>query len=249
MINLRILTTCFLIFCFQLISCQKESYPPTDIEILGKIVKPEFNDEYIYPILPGTPEWKQFESHDEMVEAVRIPDAILQKISTWGLIESCFKYPLRGDNMFMNCPSDWINSLSISNGGLHELFSRPDVSKILLYNYRYLDSNKVPDLFDWRYIELIVGCDAFISKLNERQLLYLVAVAIKKSQEQRAYANSSFPPNSLYIMGNAMTHAGYKPFIDYCILQKTLIEGKFKYWPISNDLMKIEEYAKEFIRN
>lgn len=149
----------------------------------------------------------------------------------------------------MNCLSDWIKKLSKSDGGLNELFSRPDVVKILLYNYRYLDFNKVPDLYDWRYIELMIGCDAFVSKLNERQRLYLVVIAIKKSQEQRDYINSSFPPNSLYILGNAMTHAGYKPFIDYCISQKTLIDGKFTYWAMSNDLMKIEEYAKDFIRN
>jgi len=241
----KILTTCILVLGVQLISCKKESdSPPTDSEILGNLVKPGIIDEYIYPIQPGTPEWKALQSHDEMVEAVKIPDSVLHKISTWGLVESCFKYPLGGDYLFMNCPSDWINDLSRSFNGLSELFSRTDISAILLYNYRYLDFNK----YSWygcQYIDLIVGCDAFVSKLNNRQLLYLVSVAIEKSQEQSEYFQIDLP-NSFYIMANAMIHAGYKPFIDYCTTQKYLISGIYTY---CHGEAKIEEYAKEFIRN
>lgn len=241
----KILTSCILILCVQLIACKKESdTPPKDLEILGNIVKPEIIDEYIYPIQPGTPEWATLQSHEEMVEAVKIPDSVLHKISTWGLVETCFKYPLGGDNMAMNCPSVWINDLSGSFNGLSELFSRTDVSVILLYNYRYLDFNKYRWYY-WQYIELIVGCDAFVSKLNKRQLLYLVSVAIEKSQEQGEYFQSDLP-NSFYIMANAMIHAGYKPFIDYCTTQNYLNSGTYTY---CHGEEKIEEYAKEYIHN
>jgi hypothetical protein len=241
----EILTTCILVICVQFISCKKETTsPPTDLEILGNIAKPEIIDEYIYPIQPGTPEWAAFQSYDEMLEAVKIPDSVLNKLSTWGLVESCFKYPLGGDNMAMNCPSIWINDLSKSFNGLNKLFSKTDVSVILLYNYRYLDFNKYNWIY-WQYIELMVGCDAFVSKLNNRQLLYLVSVAIEKAQVQKDYSQSVLP-NSYYIMANAMIHAGYKPFIDYCITQKYLDSGIYTY---CHGEEKMEEFAKEFIKN
>jgi hypothetical protein len=228
-----------------LIACKKEfDSPPTDSEILGNIVKPEIIDEYIYPVQPGTPEWAALQSYDEMIEAVKIPDPVLHNISTWGLVETCFKYPLGGDNLAMNCPSVWINDLSESFNGLSELFSRTDVSIILLYNFRYLDFSKYRWDY-WQYIELIVGCDAFVSKLNKRQLLYLVSVAIVKAQEQEEYYQAGIS-HTRYILANAMIHAGYKPFIDYCTSQKYLDSGVYTY---CHGEEKIEEYAKEFIRN
>lgn len=246
----KILYVFLLLLFAQLLSCNPESeLPPDDREILGNTVKPDIIDEYIYPIRPGMPEWAALQSHDEMEAVLQIPDQVFQTISTWGLVASCFNYPLGGDNMAMNCPSDWINYLSKSFSGLNELFARPDVSIILLFNYRNLDFKKYPGWMDWRYIELMIGCDAFISKLNERQLLYLVTVALKKAQEQRDYFKSSSPPNSDYIMGNAMIHAGYQPFIDYCVSNNSYNAGAFRYWAMNNDAIKIEKFAHDFVGN
>jgi hypothetical protein len=177
-----------------LIACKKKSDSPlTDSEILGNIVKAEIIDEYIYPIQPGTPEWAALQSHEEMIEAVKIPDLVLHNISTWGLVETCFKYPLGGDCLLMDCPSSWINDLSTSFNGLNELFSRTDVSVILLYNYRYFDFNKYPNWIDWQYIELMIGCDAFVSKLNNRQLLYLVSLPLKSLRNKKNIFNLFYP--------------------------------------------------------
>lgn len=239
----RIEKTAFLFLIILLpFSCKKESdAPPTDSEILGKVVKPEVINEYKYPILPGTPEWEALQSNEEMEEAVEIPASVLDTISTWGLVESCFKYPLGGDYMLMNCPSEWINELSVRFDGLNELFARSDVSTILLYSFRYLDLSKY-DWFSGQYIELIVGCDAFVSQLNKRQLLYLVSLAIEKAHVQTDYLpwQSSLP----YIMGNAMIHAGYTPFIDYCNSQNYIESGVYIYCH-GDDI--IEKYAYKYI--
>ena len=96
---------------------------------------------------------------------------------------------------------------------------------------------------------MVIGCDASVSKMNKRQLLYLVAVALGKDKEQREYFNISFPPYSVYIMANAMTHAGYKPFIDYCAAQKEVNIGELILWGYNASAEKIEEYAKEFVKN
>ena len=43
-------------------------------------------DAYDYPIKGGTEEWKRFTSHDEMLIACQIPDAILKGMSVLQLI-------------------------------------------------------------------------------------------------------------------------------------------------------------------
>jgi len=241
----KVISICILIVCLQLISCKKkETYSlPTDSEIIGSVIKPTVIDNYSYPIHPGTPEWATLQNHDEMTSALELPDAELHSISTWGLVETCFKYPLGGDCIFFNCPSIFIDDLPKSFNGLQELLSRNDASVVLLYNYRYLDFNAYPNWIDWQYIELMIGSDAFVSTLNNRQLLYLASVAIEKADLQK---EKSIVPNSYFVMANAMIHAGYKPFIDYCNTQNYIISGTYTY---CHGEEKFEEFAKDFIQN
>jgi hypothetical protein len=103
-----------LIVGLTLISCHREHVPlPSDEEILGNTVKPQTSDAYIYPIFPGTPQWANLASYDEMLQAVQIPDPVLKSISTWGLLESCFNYPLYGDFAAFNNQVGYFNVSSM----------------------------------------------------------------------------------------------------------------------------------------
>jgi len=248
--NRKLLVSIVLILGVLFTGCKKESNPPpTDEEILGDVVKPAVIYKYVYPVRPGTPEWAALTSHDEMLDACKIPDSVLQTLSTWGLFATCIDYPLYGDYFAFNHQATWINDLSQSFNGLRELFSRTDAPQVLLYDYRYLDLEKNPSFLVRNYFELLIGCDASVSRMNNRQLLYLVAVALDKDKQQRVYFNNSHPPYSVYIMANAMTHAGYKPFIDYCAAQKDINLGELTLWGFSATAEKIEEFAKRYITN
>ena len=249
MSNKSFVITLVLLFGIFLIACRKESVPPTDEEILGNIVKPEAIDEYIFPVRPGTPEWATFTSHDEMLQAVELPDSVLQNISTWGLVMTCFNYPLSGDCSAHNNQVAYMNDLSQTFNGLKELFTREDVSAILLYNYRYLDFSLYPSFMDRHFIELLIGCDAYVSRLDKRQLQYLVSVAIEKAKYQGEHFDSSFPPYSYFIMANAMIHYDYKPFINYCSTNTENSSTEIFLWGINAQVEQIEKYAEAFVNN
>jgi hypothetical protein len=238
----------FLLIGLIMSSCKKESNSlPTDEEILGSIVRPQITDEYIYPVQPGTPEWAKLESHSEMLDAIQIPDSVLNAITTWGLVESCFKYPLYGDYSAFNNQPSYINDLVTTNSGFKELLSREDALLIVLYFYRHWDVNLFPNFLKRNFIELTIGCDAFLSKLNERQLLYLISVALDKRINQDEIYASSIPPYSFFVMANSMIHYGYKPFIDYCSLDKDPITNGNFFWRINSSCEKIEEYSRRLL--
>jgi len=220
---------------------------PFEAEILADIIKPENIDAYEYPITPGSPGWGTLKPH-ERSEVMQIPDSILQNMSTWGLVETCFNYPLYGVFTIMDDYSSYINSLSSTGfNGLKELYSRNDVEKILLYSYRHLNIKNFENenLLKLNFIELIVGCDKFISQLDQNQCVFLVAVALEKANEQRNKLDIG--PFSVFVMGNTMIHANYKPFIDHCSLKKEYVYmGILKKFNTSDE--KIEEYAKNFIK-
>ena len=160
----------FLLFTTLLTSCEKEKNPipeekisiPTDEEILGSVIKPQIIDEYIYPIQPGTPAWAELKTYAAKVEAVRIPDSILKVISTWGLVESCFKYPLYIDFSAFNDQVKYINDLEQTNNGFKELLSRDDAPLVLLYFYRNWDISP-SSYYLKRYLISLIESPAFRS--------------------------------------------------------------------------------------
>jgi len=246
----------FLLFTTLLTSCEKERNPipkekisiPTDEEILGSVIKPQIIDEYIYPIQPGTPAWAELKTYAAKVEAVRIPDSILKVISTWGLVESCFKYPLYIDFSAFNDQVKYINDLEQTNSGFKELLSRDDAPLVLLYFYRNWDISPSSYYLKRYFVELVIGSDKFVSRLNERQLLYLLSVALDKKEKQYdLYEGNVPPPYSFFVMANSMIHYRYQPFIDYCAIVKNPSPNGMFYWRINASIEMIEEYARDLL--
>ena len=52
----------------------------------------EVKDEYDFPVKPESKEWTQFESIQKRIDALQMPDEMLTKISTAGLLETCLKF-------------------------------------------------------------------------------------------------------------------------------------------------------------
>ena len=73
----------------------KTNVSKTDLGM--SVLSEKIADLYDFPIKPGTEEWKAMVSHDEMLKACQVPELVLQKMSTEGLVETVLNYPLYGD--------------------------------------------------------------------------------------------------------------------------------------------------------
>jgi hypothetical protein len=85
-----------------------------------------------YPVKPGTTAWEALFTHDEMLEACRIPDEVLKSVTTEELVEICLNYPLKLDFYVYNSLQDGLKNVSTQFNGLQELFSRKDNAQYLL---------------------------------------------------------------------------------------------------------------------
>ncbi len=83
-------------------SCSNESEGKEENTYCKELKEQGIIDNYEYPIVPGTPEWAEFESHVEMIEACQIPEDILTNMCTHGLIVTCLNYPLLSDILVFN---------------------------------------------------------------------------------------------------------------------------------------------------
>jgi len=237
----------FFLLCFVLSGCEKKSTDlfPYEEEVLMNVEEPDIIDEYIYPVRPGTEAWSNLRTETERFNAMQLPDSILQSISTWGLIRTCFNLPAYGYWGAFDDYSGAVNGLFARFNGFTELFSREDLIGKLLFTYRHLDFNELDNPIKYSWAELIIGSDKFISFLDKKQRIYLVSVALYKYKLECKNPEISMQ-SAIYIMGNVMFNDGYKPFTDYCALKKEYAYGGFAS-KFNSPYDKIEEYAKKYI--
>ena len=49
--------------------------------------------QYDFPVKQGSQEWEQLESIEKRIAALQIPEDLLSRISTEGLLEICIAFP------------------------------------------------------------------------------------------------------------------------------------------------------------
>lgn len=146
---------------------------------------------YDFPLKPGMAEWEKLNSGKEMLDACQIPEEILKNMTSQALAETCINYPLYIDYLAANDERVGIYLIINNFNGLKELSERADGYKELINVYKkipILDSNakaKQEDSpFQIIFVELILGDNAFMNKMNADDLIYLKAAVLEKYQNK-----------------------------------------------------------------
>lgn len=100
------------------------------------------DEEYVYPVLPGTPEWRNLRSLQEKLDATQIPPEKLKKMSTKALVKACLDYPGFANMWAFNTAQAGFNSVVSGFNGLQELLKRKDAGKALLEVYPLFDLSR-----------------------------------------------------------------------------------------------------------
>ena len=103
----------------------------TTPERSNKITQP-----YTYPILPGSNEWRNFESVHEMIEACQIPEDLLTNMTTKALVQTVLDYPLLMDLLAEGEARHGFEVMISRFNGLQELSRRVDARDELEIQYR-----------------------------------------------------------------------------------------------------------------
>lgn len=100
-----------------------------------KLVSFSIDVPYQYPITPADEEWTNFKTSKEMYDSCQIPNHVLTRMTTNALLETVLNYPFLGT---YKCYDDYeiaARYLCEQFNGLEELFSRSDLTEILLERY------------------------------------------------------------------------------------------------------------------
>ena len=89
-----------------------------------------------YPVDYNMRKWKDFQTHNEMIDACNVPESILDKMSTDEVIDLVMDYPLLCDIYAYDTLNQGLEALCEQNLAFEELFSREDGASMLLEYYK-----------------------------------------------------------------------------------------------------------------
>ncbi|HAH05472.1 MAG TPA: hypothetical protein DCM05_02930 [Elusimicrobia bacterium] len=201
-------------------------------------------------------------NHEEMLKACRVPEPILQKMSTAGLVETVLNYPLYGEIRVHNSPQQGFDAIA-EFSGIQELLSRKDAGSALLERYRTMDpagfgtdsSAAQKGLYTWRFedIEILLAQETVLANLTEAQRHYLLKEGIAKYQaksEHKKFYGMSGKQSVAMLIGRILLREKPPAFMG-CVQEDVMLQTFLSKGFLANDstLEKILAQAQEFLLN
>ena len=150
----------------DLIAAEEFEILSNDYDITASENESENDQPYVFPITPESEEWKNL-SMQEMLDACQIPEDKLKSMTTKALLETVLNYPFINDYFAFNTYEIACNTMSSRFNGFDALFSRDNVTSVLLD--RYVVSHVVTKdeidfvdsaaFFEPTTIEFLIVCD------------------------------------------------------------------------------------------
>jgi hypothetical protein len=163
-------------------------------------------DEYQFPQL--STEWRPDETVQSRLDALQIPDGVLNTISTAGLLETCLNFPYIIDIFWGNDYQQGFEALLAEFNGFRELLKRPDLINTLLGKYsrmskevaeKQMRSDMEKGMFSFRHLvlEFILAQDMVLENLNEEQDRYLFMLSFEHTKIEKNYPDIFSDLNTL----------------------------------------------------
>ena len=150
------------------------------------------SDAYDYPVKPGTEAWKALKTHDEMIQVSQVPEEILKKMSTSGLVETVLNYPLYRDRIAFNTIQQGFDAVAAHSNSLQALFNRQDAGRELLIRYQSMDptiiekswtsGQRTEHLGQFLDIEVLMAQPEILVELTNEELYSLLTETVKKGK-------------------------------------------------------------------
>lgn len=171
-----------------------------------------------FPIKPGSAQWMSFETHQQKIDACRIPDNLLPLLSTEELVEICMEYPLLIDAYAYNNIVEGMQQVASAFNGFQELFKRKD-NCICLFDYLRSNDLRQKNTFGldeinlakktiyYALAEVLLSFDRIIQNADDDQKKHIALFScdLMESQEQKpsVYGLSSIGA-SAYLAGSVI---------------------------------------------
>jgi len=157
------------------------------------LLRNEIKDKYEFPDISEMNKWDRPNIIQERLDALQIPEAVLSKISTEGLLETCMEFPYLLDIFLYDNFQKGFEELQVEFNGFREILKRPDLAEVLIEKYFWMikdvtetkllaSSRKGKFSFQHFVLEYMIAQDVVLTNLNKEQeeTLFLLALEYKE---------------------------------------------------------------------
>lgn len=221
------------------------------------------DDAYNFPTKPGTEAWKQLASRQEMLQAVQIPEATLETMSTKGLVKTVLNYPLLSDMLAHLQIQSGFDAVVKDFNGLAALLNRPDAGRELLARYQAMDPAAVaPNAtllqqgqYDAQFtaIEMLLAQEPILKQLSSQEVRELLAETVTKmdakQQHTEIYGQFGQERTALVMARSLQQHAADLPCFEVLKAEaevSAFLEDANQASPAATT--KIADCTREFIK-
>lgn len=239
----KIYSVAFFVILSLFFSCNKEE--------ADKTCNP---DKYIFPIQPGSDEWKNLNSHKAMVDVCQIPEKTVKNMCTTGLIDTYFDYPLLFTIFAFNNTNEGLKQISEEFNGFEELLQRDNSASLLLIKYASINPTDVINT-EWtdlekgffmqnlRILELTLGFEPIRNKLTKQERTKIIEIGLEKleAKEENFYGGFSILTN-IYLIMKILELEQYLPFMEYVnknTYLRAFLSGYIMYFEYETDNVAI----------
>ena len=142
--------------------------------------------DWDYPVKPGDKQWAELKTGEQQLNAVQIPQNILEQLSTAELAELCLNYPLYIGYTAVNDGRLAISRMIKKFNGLNELSKRKDGAKELVNLYEKFPIFKDKESEDLQrlcfrlpFVELLIANEAFMNQFDRQAIKGLKKLLLK----------------------------------------------------------------------
>jgi hypothetical protein len=182
---------------------------------------------YVYPVKPGTEEWKALKTQKEKLRVCQVPEDILRNMTPDALVETCLSYPMFDVAIIAHDGrQEGFDALVQDFNGIRELLRRKDVGSSLLSRYRDFD----PLAYDTSWtpvkrgyfklslnrLEILLSQDTILSNMDaptRKEILSLTVEKFKAKQQHPDFYKGNALINSAFLAGRIMAHDGHEKFV------------------------------------
>jgi len=216
----------FVLISFFFFSCNKENEENEFINFQNEVNQYQFenmlqlnieraDDSYKYPIIPGTEEWKNLKTGEEMLEVCQINANVLEEMSTQSIIIAILEFPTLLDVFHRHQYQADFNQLFTRLNACKELTKRKDASETLINLLKVVDPLAEGSERISMVLELLICQKEFLSKMNNNVKKNVVRAALRNDklrQNHPKLSNSNNRLIALILTGKIMVEANYLDF-------------------------------------
>jgi len=174
-----------------------------------------------FTVKPGTEKWSNLVTEQERIDAVQVPEDVLNNMTAEELAVTCMQFPSFGYYSAFNTPIEGMNVMFSRFNIFQYIPKKENIGKTLINLYEDADMEgwkKYAKLLDndfWtlkmRYIEYLIAQKFVLTHLNDLELKELISIASKKIEMKMAsdsFNSLSGLSSSYYLIANILDMKG-----------------------------------------